>query len=230
MTGCDGRLTLPRRSWRCSKVWVLSPLIAVRVLGWRSQDLLRAAPEMNPNLSIGCVADTVALVHANLTPTHPPHHTHTHGAVGHVSSTQYHLMSALSPLPVARMDIEGWEVAVLTEARSREQLSRFRVIVLEVHNLGRIWNRRRFERMRLLFETVLATHTVVHIHPNNCCGSTERDGLSVPDAMEFSFLRTDRVTDWGQRRDFPHALDRPNMAKLRPKDPDIVLPQEWHAH
>jgi len=128
-----------------------------------------------------------------------------------------------------QMDIEGWEGDVLTEPRSREQLARFRVIVLEVHNFGRVWNRWRFEKMRRLFRTILTTHTVVHIHPNNCCGSTERDGLSIPDALEFSLLRIDRVTDWGHRHDFPHSLDRANMAKLRPDDPDVVLPREWYA-
>jgi hypothetical protein len=68
------------------------------------------------------------------------------------------------------------------------------------------------------------THSVVHIHPNNCCGSVTTERLEIPRIAEFTLLRNDRVRARGYRTTFPHPLDRPNVAKA-----PLELPACWYS-
>ena len=74
-----------------------------------------------------------------------------------------------------------------------------------------------------VFQKLLQTHSVVHIHPNNCCGSIKGGGLEIPRVAEFTFHRNDRLGGKSYRQNFPHPLDCDNTQK-RP----LVLPQCWY--
>jgi hypothetical protein len=55
-------------------------------------------------------------------------------------------------------------------------------------------------------------HSVVHLHPNNCCGTTKvgSTGAAIPNVLELTLLRKDRLRRWGtrgQRVMSPHPLD-----------------------
>jgi hypothetical protein len=111
-----------------------------------------------------------------------------------------------------QMDIEGAEFEALFSTSS-ELLSQFRIMVIEFHYLQELLNKPFFVLVSRLFEKLLRTHSVVHIHPNNCCGSIKSRGLEIPRIAEFTFLRNDRLKQRVARNDFPHALDRDNTAK-----------------
>jgi hypothetical protein len=64
-----------------------------------------------------------------------------------------------------------------------------------------------------VFYKLLATHAVVHIHPNNCCGAVKSAGLEIPRIAEFTLLRRDRLRSTSYRTTLPHPLDRPNVRK-----------------
>jgi len=121
-----------------------------------------------------------------------------------------------------QMDIEGGEYETLMSC-SANLLAQFRIMIVEFHYLHEFFNRRMFEFASRVFRKVLQTHSVVHIHPNNCCGSVRADGLEVPRIAEFTFHRNDRLEGRTPRRAFPHPLDRNNTRKKT-----LALPPCWY--
>lgn len=111
-----------------------------------------------------------------------------------------------------QMDIEGAEYETLLAASPR-LLARFRIMIIEFHWLPQLWNEPFFALASRAFGKLLSTHAVVHIHPNNCCGSVKSAGLEIPRIAEFTLLRRDRLRSTAYRTAFPHPLDRPNVAK-----------------
>ena len=122
-----------------------------------------------------------------------------------------------------QMDIEGGEYETLLAA-SPNLLAKFRIMIVELHSLPQLWNEPFFAVASRMFEKLLKSHAVVHIHPNNCCGSVTSAGLEIPRIAEFTFLRRDRLRSTAYRTAFPHPLDRPNVAK-----PPLHLATCWYT-
>jgi hypothetical protein len=121
-----------------------------------------------------------------------------------------------------QIDIEGYEYEVFLSV-SESLMRRFRIIVAEFHQLDQLWSRPFFNLAGRAFDKILQTHACVHIHPNNCCGSLQKDGLSIPRVMEFTFLRNDRIKNSSYQKNFPSPLDYDNTA-----NPSLVLPRCWY--
>jgi Methyltransferase FkbM domain len=123
---------------------------------------------------------------------------------------------------VLQMDIEGAEWVVLLNV-SHDTLRRFRVIVIELHDLERLMDKHAFGMIKATFERLLQDFYVVHNHPNNF-GRTVRCGsLVIPRVLEMTLIRKDRVTSTQYARLFPHPLDAQNDVKRA----DIPLPAPW---
>jgi len=122
-----------------------------------------------------------------------------------------------------QMDIEGGEYETLL-AVSAPLLAKFRVMIIEFHWLDELWSRPFFAVASRLFRKLLQTHSVLHIHPNNCCGSVKSGDIEIPRIAEFTLLRNDRLRGAGYRTTFPHPLDRPNVAKA-----PLHLPACWYS-
>lgn len=121
-----------------------------------------------------------------------------------------------------QMDIEGGEYESIL-ACSESALSRFRVMVLEIHGTENWGDPGFFNIVQTFFNKLLTDFYVCHIHPNNCCGLTYLYNLPFPRVFEMTFIRKDRVKHTEPCSIFPHALDRPNLADR----PDLILPREW---
>ncbi len=121
-----------------------------------------------------------------------------------------------------QMDIEGHEYSSLLTISSR-LMNRFRVIVIEFHDLHKLWNKEFLRLAQSTFSKVLDSHVCVHIHPNNCCGIDIRKGLEIPRVAEFTFIRKDRIKEISNITEFPHQLDFDNTDKK-----SIVLPKIWY--
>jgi hypothetical protein len=121
-----------------------------------------------------------------------------------------------------QMDIEGGEYETLL-ACPAALIAQFRIMVIEFHYLHELLNKRYFELVSRVFRKLLQTHCVVHIHPNNCCGSVKADGLELPRIAEFTLQRKDRLKQDACCRTFPHVLDRNNTRKAT-----LVLPRCWY--
>jgi len=121
-----------------------------------------------------------------------------------------------------QMDIEGSEyMAIITMPETL--LKRFRIVIVEFHDLQKLWNKEFYEKAETAFSKILTTHTCVHIHPNNCCGIHHWEGISIPVAAEFTFLRNDRIHSKYPTNRFPHPLDFDCTDNAH-----IVLPEDWY--
>lgn len=121
-----------------------------------------------------------------------------------------------------QMDIEGAEFETLLAASSK-LLEQFRIMIIEFHYLQELFNKPFFVLTSRVFQKLLQTHSVVHIHPNNCCGSIKSKGLQIPRVAEFTFYRNDRFQRNAYQQTFPHPLDRDNTRKR-----SLTLPDCWH--
>lgn len=110
---------------------------------------------------------------------------------------------------VLQMDIEGAEYEALLAASS-QTLNRFRIIVLELHDLRSVMSRMGLALFRSTLLHLRKTHEVVHAHPNNCCRGVVVGDLEWPDVLEITLLRKDRVSENLGRAELPHPLDRDN--------------------
>lgn len=122
-----------------------------------------------------------------------------------------------------QMDIEGDEYRTIP-ILNRDVLKRFRIVLLEVHSLHRLYNPSFFKLFAKTMRHLTKDFVIVHNHPNNCCGSAIIDGVEVPRVMEFTFLRKDRVSRTVPATEFPHPLDCDNLADK----PTLELPTVWY--
>jgi Methyltransferase FkbM domain len=123
-----------------------------------------------------------------------------------------------------QMDIEGGEYDVLLHTPD-ELLKRFRILVIEFHNLHASFETPGYVLINFVFRKLLNNFMVVHIHPNNGWPIRKRNKIEVPPVMEFTFLRKDRASYVRPAKLFPHQLDCANIPSL----PDLVLPVSWYT-
>jgi hypothetical protein len=124
-----------------------------------------------------------------------------------------------------QIDIEGYEYEVFQSA-SEYLMRRLRIIVAEFHELDQLWDDSFFKAADCIFDKILQTHSCVHIHPNNCSRVSQRDGFDIPEVMEFTFLRNDRIENYLYQRTFPNPLDCNNSTV----NATLVLPKCWYRN
>lgn len=128
---------------------------------------------------------------------------------------------------ILQMDIEGFEYRVLS-AIEPEMLKRFRVIVLEIHEVHLLWSKPFLDRFTDVFSRIGQDYACIHVHANNCHPVVKCQGITLPMTVEVTLLRKDYVaenTAENHRFEFPHDLDQPNLAHKK----DIKLGREWSA-
>jgi hypothetical protein len=123
-----------------------------------------------------------------------------------------------------KIDIESYEFRWI-QTLSIKQLNKFKQIVIEYHFPFTPASFSHFdiplpvtEKMDVL-KKVNNTHKIIHLHANNCCGTTVYDNITVPNIFECTYLRNDLQDFVELSTDpIPSNLDRPNV-----NGPDIIL-------
>lgn len=125
-----------------------------------------------------------------------------------------------------QMDIEGGEYLSLLGV-SEQVLKRFRIMVIEIHDVENWGDPRFFQMVSTFFDKITRHFWVVHNHPNIYGGQVNLGGFVAPQVFELTLLRKDRANPQGYCDQFPHPLDRPN----NPDGPDLVLaaPMVWRS-
>ncbi len=114
---------------------------------------------------------------------------------------------------ILQMDIEGGEYPILSSI-DPEFLKRFRIIVIELHDLDLLAVQSSFSyQYRQLMSKLLKNFEVVHLHPNNCGGNYVAYGTTFPRVIEVTLHRKDRTKELKQAK-IPHALDSANSAEM----------------
>lgn len=121
-----------------------------------------------------------------------------------------------------QMDIEGDEYYSIMNM-SGSLLKRCRIIVIEFHQLQKLWNNEFLNIAKIVFEKILQNHICVHIHPNNCYETIKLRGIEIPRIAEFTFIRKDRIKRNYPQTIFPHPLDFDSTNKET-----IILPKCWY--
>lgn len=123
---------------------------------------------------------------------------------------------------ILQMDIEGGEYAVISDTPSMI-FQKFRIMVIEFHNLDRIFSSDMYPLIRGTFQKLAEHFAIVHIHPNNGRPVVNYKNFGVPKVMEFTFFRKDRFSESKPINFFPHELDEKNEMGNR----DYILPECW---
>ncbi len=145
-------------------------------------------------------------------------------APGHISLTNW-IKDSVSTTDdlILQMDIEGSEYGVILNT-DKAVLEMFRILVIEFHNLDWVFSQLGCDILTAVLQRLLATHEIVHIHPNNYSWPVRFRNYAVPPTMEFTFLRKDRVVHSAAAGAFPHALDRANNKWAT----NYALPKAWY--
>jgi len=122
-----------------------------------------------------------------------------------------------------QMDIEGSEYEVILNL-PEALLAQFRILVIEFHNLDRLFDPFVFRLIASSFERLLDLFHVVHLHPNGSDGILKSGEIEIPRTMEFTFINKERADSKGPRSDFPHRLDADNIPGT-----SLPLPKCWYS-
>ena len=125
------------------------------------------------------------------------------------------------------MDIEGAEYRNIL-ATSDETLARFRVIVLEVHGLGKMLEAPILrEVIAPFFRKLARSFTTVHAHPNNCCGEFTGPGYRHPDPERpGAHPRQERSLRAGAGPGGASPSARTSSRNM-PRKPPLFLSEAW---
>ncbi len=116
---------------------------------------------------------------------------------------------------ILQMDIEGAEYLIIPSL-ARGTLTKFRVIVLELHDL-QISTTKSFYTAQLsyMLDKLLMDFELIHMHPNNAGGKFFFNGEEFPRVVELSFHRKDRHK-LKTTALLPHRLDQANVSHKKP--------------
>ena len=120
---------------------------------------------------------------------------------------------------IMQMDIEGNEWPVLLNV-SEDTLRRFRIIVIELHNLPHCFDPVAFQLFDTVFDRLGQIFNIVHAHPNNAFPHFRYNDIEIPYFLELTLLRKDRAAATGFVTKLPHPMDSPNVPDLV----DVRLP------
>jgi F5/8 type C domain len=125
---------------------------------------------------------------------------------------------------ILQMDIEGAEYRNLLHASSTT-ISRFRILVVEFHGLENLADPRFLNGIfGPTISRIASSFSSVHAHANNCCGNTWfGEDLVIPNVVELTFLRNDRLRKAHAPIVLPHPLDANNV----PGNPPLPLEGIW---
>lgn len=103
-----------------------------------------------------------------------------------------------------KMDIEGSEIPWI-ETLTDDQLNKFEQMTIEFHRPFSI-------RESNVFNKLNKYHTLIHFHPNNCCGVRNHNNIIIPNIFECTYLHKKYFTYPPElnQMNIPHILDMKN--------------------
>ena len=116
-----------------------------------------------------------------------------------------------------QMDIEGSEIECLYNT-SINCLDRFKIIIIEFHHFHYILNHLGLKIYNDLFDKILKTHHIVHIHPNNVGPTLNICSNEITNGYEITFINK-KDCKYVKKINYslPHKYDYKNVSSL----PDV---------
>jgi hypothetical protein len=121
--------------------------------------------------------------------------------------TNLHDIIAANDNIFVKMDIEGGEIPWL-HSLNNDQLNKFDQIVMEFHNPFT-------DREVDVFNKINKNHTLIHFHGNNCCGSRNHKGVSIPNIFECTYIHNKFFTSPRElnKEKIPSSIDMKNVLR-----------------
>lgn len=125
---------------------------------------------------------------------------------------------------ILKMDIEGDEYLTLS-SMSDKNLKKIRILVIEIHDLRHLRNYSFFKTFEKVLLRLNNFFYVCHLHINNVSKVKDIGGYSVPDMLEVTLIRKNRVKNFtNQFASIPHKLDQKTVLKQK----EIFLDKKWY--
>jgi len=125
---------------------------------------------------------------------------------------------------ILKMDIEGDEYLTLSSI-SDKNLNKIRILIVELHDLRHLRNYffyKTFEKFILKLNNLFY---VCHLHVNNVSKLTNIGGYNVPDMLEVTFIRKDRIKNFTNKfASIPHKLDQKTVLNQK----ELNLDKNWY--
>jgi len=125
---------------------------------------------------------------------------------------------------ILQIDIEGHEWLALAQV-SDETLRRFRIIVIELHQLDAAFLAQGSTVIAPVLDRLRRHFDIVHLHANNCAPVIRGKVHAVAPAVEATLLRRDRSVQRQACDAIEHPLDRDNV----PARPKVAIPRSMYA-
>jgi hypothetical protein len=126
---------------------------------------------------------------------------------------------------ILQMDIEGSEINCLYNI-PLDYLDRFKIIIIEFHNFHDIISKLGLKIYNDLFDKILNTHHIVHIHPNNFAHNTLRImNTEICSLYEITFINKKNCKSVKKiNYNLPHILDKKNI----PENKEVKCPEMFY--
>jgi hypothetical protein len=119
-----------------------------------------------------------------------------------------------------QMDIEGAEWGILSNS-AEQTLRRFQVLIVEVHELQKVFQQSGLDEVNAFLENLEKTHKLVFTHVNNGDILVRHRQVIVPPLVELVFLRSSLSPNWTSDRVFKPNLHIPNDPDFRDSNQDF---------
>lgn len=117
---------------------------------------------------------------------------------------------------ILQIDIEGGEFDAFKNVE-KEDLTRFSVIVIEIHGLSRILDLDSgIKEIEDLLRKLNLEHVCVHAHANNIAGAFFYIGYRLPNLVELTFVRKEFIDFKVRKMEAKTIFDKENDKLLRP--------------
>ena len=125
---------------------------------------------------------------------------------------------------ILKVDIEESELEVLLNL-SEKHLQKTRFLIVEFHNLRELRNKSFYQIFNNTVSRLLNFFYIVHLHLNNAGENNKIHNLNVPDFLEVTFARKDRIKNIKKYNSvLPLKIDRRNVENKK----DILLDSYWY--
>ena len=125
---------------------------------------------------------------------------------------------------ILKMDVEGDEYLILSSI-SDKNLKKIRILVIEIHDLRHLRNYSFFKTFEKILLRLNNFFYICHLHVNNVSKVKDIGGYNVPDMLEVTLIRKNRVKNFtNQFASIPHKLDQKTFLKQK----EIILDKKWY--
>ena len=125
---------------------------------------------------------------------------------------------------IFKMDIEGDEYSVLTSITDKN-LNKIRILVIELHDLRNLRNNFFFKTFEKIISRLNNVFYVCHLHANNSSKIKNIGGFNVPDMLEITLIRRDRIKNFsGEYAEIPNKFDQKTVSNKG----EIFIDKKWY--